>query len=157
MRTVLAVLAVVLCFFQPSPAFAQTKADAYKMSGVLEEISQEINRVRKNILEMSRGLPEAESDTATFLYDFTAVMEEQLSVLSMLGTLYSLMVHPKDEATARQIMVAYARTLNVPLITKAINERLGRLRSPPAIAEAQKLRDAIQRGQDVIRGTVAGK
>lgn len=150
---------LVTFFFLPTTtASAQTQIEAEEFSSALEEIGREVGRLRMNLLQMSLGLSQPDESNAAFLHDITSTVDATMKTVSLLAGIYAEMVHPKDQAVVKKILVIYAKGAikQSDSAVNTINKKLAGLKSPAAISEARGLRDTIQRGRDLIQRAVPG-
>jgi hypothetical protein len=135
------------------PAFAQSQADTARLSEVLDKQNEIMLSTQGNLIEMTSGLPEPEATRVDHITVYADSVQYGTQHLIVLTSLHSKMRDTEDRDLVRGYVTLQARyllkTTNNAL--HGLNTNLGRLRSPAAIADVQKLRETIQAIQTRVR------
>jgi predicted PurR-regulated permease PerM len=151
MRTLMASLLIVVS----STVVAQTAEQAARLLNLFDTTGLEFSYAIKNVSEMASGVPAAEGERLDRIAEFAASADSRLNHLSDLVFLYANISSPEDRALTRKVMTRTAKyVLAIWAVSlKSINRNLAGLRSPAAVAEAQKVRDRLQTLTDAVRQT----
>lgn len=156
----LIVVTIALSLALMSTAHGQTidQAKIYKVAVFLNQASSELDQSQTNLLQMIEGMQSPESDRTMMIYDSATRTQDGIGLLLIVAEIHSLMVDIKDEATVKSVLVLLAK--NAISVTNTtigvINRELAKIRSPAAIAEAQKARDQIYMIRDKIQQAFPG-
>ena len=135
-------------------AFAQSPNDADRVKSFLEDRWTVLGQAKSNLIQMEAGLPGHEADSAAMISAISDVPEGHIRSLSMLLIIYAAMINDTDRNIVRKFVVldckAYDKQSDISL--KSINRNLARLKSPAAISEATKMRDALQEIKERLAG-----
>lgn len=147
------VIAVALALALAVPAHAQTQDQAAKLSDFLDKAEQELNTSGINLAQMAMGIQSPEADALLMINSSSSEAVWYADKLSMVVFIYSVMLDKRDQATVKKMMVTQAKqsVRGSDTSIEQINKVLGKLRSPAAIAEAQKARDLVQKIRDEIQ------
>lgn len=140
------------------PSHAQTVAQAAKLGEFLDLTNSELNATTTNLLQMAHGIESqrvesVESINVLGIFDAADNAARYFDKLEIVVAIYSLMVDSRDQAKVKKIGMLLSKQSVVASdnAISRINRNLINLRSPAAIAEAQKTRDLIQKIRDEIQ------
>ena len=154
----LIIVAITLSLVLTVPAHAQTLEQASKLVDFLDRTGSELAQSNTNLLQMTEGMQSPESERAMMIFDSVTNTECYFGELLTVATIYSLMVDNRDRATVKKMLGLLAKqsvkAANVTISTS--NRELAKMRSPSAVAEAQKARDLVQKIRDEIQRTFPG-
>ena len=147
------VIAVALALALAVPAHAQTQDKAAKLSDFLDKTGQELNTSETNLAQMGMGMQSPDIDVILMIHSYSDEAGWYADKLSMVVFIYAVMLDKRDQATVKKMMVTQAKqsVRGSDRSIENINKLLDKLRSPAAIAEAQKARDLVQKIRDEIQ------
>jgi hypothetical protein len=157
MRSILLPIALTLALMPL--ARGQDQGQAGKLAEFLGRTDQEASTAATNLVQMGPGLMPPESDVIEAIHGSTVAASAYLDKLNQVTFIYSIMRDKVDRDLVRQLMLLQAKhtVRGCDLAIEQINRRLGMLRSPAAIAEAQKVRDLLQKARGTVLETVTGR
>jgi hypothetical protein len=152
-RTVATALSFLLW---AAPAFAQSPADMEKLSDFLDKQNEIVLLAQQNLIGMGLGLSEPESSRIDQITNITVTVQMATQALVTLSHIHSMMRDERDRMIVYRHTVTQARSVvkHSELSNRAVNRNLALLRSPAAISEAQKLRDALQAIERQVMQTI---
>lgn len=140
------------------PAQALTLEQATKLVSFLNSTTTELAQAKTNLLQMSSGMPLGESIQIDTIYDSITTTDCYFQKLNIVTNIYSLMQDSRDQAISKNYinLIAKHTVTSANTTINVLNRQLATIRSPAAIAEAQKIRDLVQKIRDEIQRTVPG-
>ncbi len=148
--------AILLSLALAAPAYAQTQAQAAKLSDFLDKTGRELNTSGSNLIQIATGIQSPEMDVLLMIHSSSSEAAWYADKLSQVTFIYSIMIDKRDQVLVKKIMAAQAKQSlrGSDTSIEQVNKALGKLRSPGALAEAQKARDLIQKIRDEIQRTI---
>jgi hypothetical protein len=145
-------LLLVLC----TSVLAQSQGETQELADVLDKHNGIVLTATQNLLGMASAAPEPEAMRIDFITCTTGPIQVDIQHLVNLSSLHSMMVDSRDQGMLHRLLVIQANGFlrMSERAVRHVNQNLALLRSQAAIAEAQKLRDAIQAIQERIRHTI---
>ncbi len=152
------IIGFLLSLIFAAPAVAQTQAQAIKLKMFLDQNTKELGDTTQNIYQMALGMQSPEIAEASFLADTLSSHSNYFDTVSIIASIYAMMIDSRDKEVVRKVLVIYVKTAlrASDMVVGIVNKQLVKLHSPAAIADAQKARDLIQKIRDEIQRIVPG-
>ncbi len=156
LRSIIASVVVSLALV--TSAHAQTQDQASKLSDYLGRTGQELDTAGMNLLHMATGMQSPEMDHISMIEGASRNCSSYIDKLGEVTFIYSILLDKRDQAAVKKRVVLFAKqsVRSCEVSIEQFNRALGKLRSPAALAEAQKTRDLMQKIRDEIQRTVPG-
>ena len=147
---------LVLLLVVPADVYGQTQKQAISLAEEIDRVNLELSTAGLNLSQMVPRLPSSELVEGAEIGNRADVIEVLFAQISVLARIYSVMETDRDRMFVRVYLFETAKqsTRTIERSLRSINQCLVGLRTPAAIAEAQKIRDAIQKLHSQIRATI---